>query len=201
MSAKIASAHSYLRQRLAQTTARIMVEESIDDYHFAKCKAAQQLGINTHNAPYPSNSEIQTEILQYQRLFYTKYDFQKLQQLRRTALEAMHLLNEFNPRLVGSVLQGTTHRYSEITLHLFALTAEDLAFFLIERHIPYELGERRFRLPHLVSYPCYQFIAGDTPIVLVVFNLDDIRWSPPSPVDGKPMRRADTRTVEKLLKA
>jgi hypothetical protein len=35
--------------------------------------------------------------------------------------------------------------------------------------------------------------------VLVVFGVDDIRWSPPSPLDGKPMRRADIRMVKKLL--
>jgi hypothetical protein len=111
----------------------------------------------------------------------------------------MYLLSDFNPRLVGSVLQGTTHRHSEITLHLFVSTAEEIAFFLIERRIPYESSERRFRLPELVSYPSYQFIAGETTIVLVVFGLNDIRWSPPSPVDGKPMRRADIHTVERLL--
>ncbi|OQW95406.1 MAG: hypothetical protein BWK79_02600 [Beggiatoa sp. IS2] len=199
MSAKIANSHSYLRQRIAQISARMMVEESIDDYYLAKCKAVEQLGIGVRNVPYPSNSEIEAEILLYQRLFYTEVDLQKLRQLRQTALKAMHLLRDFNPRLVGPVLQGTTHRYSEITLHLFAPTAEEVAFFLMEQHIPYELGERRFRLPEPINYPSYQFIAGETPIVLVVFSTDDIRWSPPSPVDGKPMRRADARTVEQLL--
>jgi hypothetical protein len=39
----------------------------------------------------------------------------------------------------------------------------------------------------------------DQPVELVVFNIDGIRQAPISPVDGKPMRRADLREVEGLL--
>jgi hypothetical protein len=32
----------------------------------------------------------------------------------------------------------------------------------------------------------------------LVFATDDIRWAPPCPIDGKPMRRADLRAAEKI---
>lgn len=188
-----------LRQRIAQTSARLMIQEGINDYHIAKCKAAAQLGVlNKHHLP--SNSEIEQEILLYQRLFQPHLHSLHLNRLRHTALQMMRLLNPFNPRLVGVVLEGTAHRNSEITLHLFTHTPEEVAFLLMEKHIPYQLSERRFRLPKIVSYPCYQFIAGEHSVLLIVFNIDDVRWSPPSPVDGKPMRRADLRVVENLLR-
>jgi hypothetical protein len=42
-------------------------------------------------------------------------------------------------------------------------------------------------------------VAGDREIDAVVFPIDGIRQSPASPVDGKPMRRADTAELESLL--
>jgi len=35
--------------------------------------------------------------------------------------------------------------------------------------------------------------------MLIVFDINDIRWSPPNPVDGKPMARADVKTLERLI--
>ncbi|ALG69100.1 hypothetical protein [Beggiatoa leptomitoformis] len=194
---------SQFRQRIAQASARLMVQEGIDDYHLAKCKAATQLGVpNTRNLP--SNSEIQEEIVIYQRLF--KSDTQPLlvHTMRESALHAMRMLQVFSPRLVGSVLLGTATPHSEINLHLFAYSPEEVALFLMNKGIPYELTERKFRLParesnKTVNYPCYYFVAGEHNIALTVFNIDDVRWSPPSATDGKPMKRADLSAVEKLL--
>lgn len=198
MCAKIASQDPQLRRRIASVSARLMVQEGINDFHQAKSKAAAQLGIaNTRNLP--SNSEIQEEILIYQRLFHADTQPQHLQHLRQVAVQAMRLFAHFKPRLVGAVLQGTAHQNSEITLHLFTHTAEEVAFFLMEQGIPYTLGEKRFRLSQVVTYPVYQFLAGEEYVILIVFGIDDIRWSPPSPIDGKPMQRADLQTVENLL--
>lgn len=192
-------ASPHLRQAIAQVSARLMVQEGISDYHLAKSKAATQLGVV--NAKHlPSNSEIAAEILIYQRLFNAEHYSAILKQLRQVALEAMHLFAAFNPRLVDAVLEGTVQQYSSVILHLFAYSPEEVALFLIDKGIPYKEGERRFRLAQPVSYPSYQFIAGKETVLLVVFNVDDIRWSPPSPIDGKPMRRADRQAVEQLLK-
>lgn len=200
MRTKLTTSDPHLRQRLAQASARIMVQEGIDDFYWAKCKAASQLGV-PHTKHLPTNGEIQAEILIYQRLFYADTQPARLQHLRRIALQAMRLFAAFTPRLVGAVLNGTAHQYSHITLHLFSAVPEEIALFLLEKHIPYELGERRFRLPpsQVVSYPSYQFVAGEETVTLIVFSIDDIRWSPPNPVDGKPMQRADLQTVEGLL--
>jgi hypothetical protein len=189
---------SQLRQRIAQTSARLMVQEGITDYQQAKHKAAAQLGI-PHTRHLPSNSEIEAEILIYQRLFQANTQPSRLHHMREVALQAMQLFAAFTPRLVGSVLQGTAHQYSDITLHLFTHSSEEVALFLLDKKIPYDLTEQRFRLPQLVSFPGFRFMAGEESIVLIVFGIDDIRWSPPSPLDGKPMRRADIRMVKKLL--
>jgi hypothetical protein len=65
------------------------------------------------------------------------------------------------------------------------------------------VAERRLRYEpnRLVSYPVVQFVAGDKEIDAVVFPIDGIRQSPASPVDGRPMRRADAAELESLLES
>ena len=42
-------------------------------------------------------------------------------------------------------------------------------------------------------------MAGEVEIESVVFPVDGIRQAPISPVDGKPMQRADEKAVRELL--
>jgi hypothetical protein len=189
-----------LRQALAQEAARIMSEQGIDDYGLAKRKAAERLGA-TDIAVLPKNTEIEAALAAHQRLFEGNRHASTLHALRRTALQAMRLLQMFQPRLVGPVLSGTASAHSEVNLHLFAEGAEPVALHLMERGIPHRLGERRLRYEpnRLVAYPVVHFVAGNREIDAVVFPIDGIRQSPASPVDGRPMRRADAEELESLL--
>lgn len=189
-----------LRRALAQEAARIMSEQGIDDYRLAKRKAAERLGA-TDIAVLPKNSEIEAALAEHQRLFESNTHSIALDAVRRTALQAMRLLYKFEPRLVGPVLTGTASAHSEVNLHLFAEGAETVALHLVDNNIPHEIAERRLRYEpdRLVAYPAVRFVAGDRKIDAVVFPVDGIRQSPASPVDGRPMRRADTVAVESLL--
>jgi hypothetical protein len=189
-----------LRRALAQEAARIMSEQGIDDFGLAKRKAAERLGASDI-AVLPKNTEIEEALATHQRLFESHTHSSTINSLRETALRAMRLLERFQPRLVGPVLSGTASAHSEITLHLFAEGSEPVALHLMERGIPHRIGERRMRYEpdRLVSYPVVQFVAGDKGIDAIVFPINGIRQSPSSPVDGRPMRRADTAEIESLL--
>jgi hypothetical protein len=71
----------------------------------------------------------------------------------------------------------------------------------MEKEIPHEVSERRFRYEpdRLVSYPVVSFVAGNREIDSVVFPVNGIRQAPASPVDGRPMRRADRAELQALL--
>ncbi len=184
------------RLRIAQECARLMQQECIDDYQIAKQKATARLGL-----PYkylPSNQEIEQALHQYQQLFHADTQAERLQKKRHTALSAMQLLRDFQPRLVGKLVKGTSHEYSDVTLHVFSDTFEEIGWFLLERKIPYELGERYYA-NRSECYPCYRFMAGDDAISLTVFPLDKMRQAPPDPATGKPMRRLDENGVRALL--
>lgn len=189
-----------MRQRIAQEAARIMAEEGIRDYYMAKRKAADRLGAaDTQNMP--RNTEVEEALHEYHRLFKSATQPRRLRQLRETALQAMRLFAQFNPRLVGSVLNGTAGEHSDVNLHLFADNPEEVALFLMEENIPFEPSERRLRLTNdaTVVYPVYRFVAGGTMIDLTVFPAEGVRQAPRSPVDGKPMRRISIAALEELM--
>jgi hypothetical protein len=125
----------------------------------------------------------------------------QLRILRETAVEAMRFFDQFRPRLVGSVLSGTATRHSDVNLHLFATPAEEVIFFLMEHKIPYESSERRLRIARneYAYFPVLGFSADAVSVEVTIFELSMEREAPRSPVDGRPMRRADRATVLALL--
>jgi hypothetical protein len=189
-----------LRQAVAEEAARIMREQGVDDFLLAKRKAAGRLGV-TDASILPRNTEIEAARVAHQRLFAADRHEADLATLRRTALEAMKLMADFEPRLVGPVLTGTASAHSEINLHLFSETPEAVSLRLEERGVPHEVVERRLRYERdrSVSYPALRFVAGRQTVDAVVFPVDGIRQSPASPVDGKPMRRANAAEVAALI--
>jgi hypothetical protein len=190
-----------LRRALAQEAARIMAQHGIHDFLTAKRKAAERLGVVDASA-LPRNTEIEEALAEYQRLFDALGHEQTLHSQRRAALDAMHWLSKFEPRLVGSVLSGTATEHADIQLHLFADRPEYVALQLIDRGVEHEVTERRVRLDaeRIKAYPGLRFTVGSRQIEATVFPLDGIRQAPVSPVDGKPMRRADADELASLLR-
>jgi hypothetical protein len=189
-----------LRQAVAEEAARVMREQGVADFLLAKRKAADRLGV-TDASILPRNTEIEAALLAHQRLFGAGRHVDELATLRRAALEAMRLMSDFQPRLVGPVLAGTASAHSEINLHLFTESPEAVSLRLEERGVPHEVLERRLRFERdrIENYPALRFVAGRQSVDAVVFPLDGIRQAPSSPVDGRPMRRASAAEVEALL--
>ena len=190
-----------LRRALALEAARLMAEHGIRDFLLAKRKAAERLGVLDGAALLPKNSEIESALAEYQRLFRGASHLEALDAQRRAALTAMRYLREFAPRLVGPVLSGTATEHTEVQLHLFADCVESVTLKLLDEGVPHELTEKRIKLTaeRVEPFPGVRFEMDDQPIEALVFPTDGIRQAPVSPVDGRPMRRADANEVEALL--
>lgn len=189
-----------LRSRVAEEAARIMREQGVRDFLLAKRKAADRLGIVDRNA-LPANQEVSAALAAQQRLFGGAAHEDNLRVLRETALQAMDLLANFNPRLVGPVLAGTATPHSDVSLHLFAATPEEVAFLLIEKTIRYRTGDRRVRLPsgEHASYPNFEFELEGVTIAATVFPDLGLREAPLCPINGGPMQRARRSEVAAML--
>jgi predicted nucleotidyltransferase len=188
------------RKLLAIEAAKIMAESGVKDFYTAKRKAAVRLGMpNTRHLP--RNIEIEQALSEHQRLFKHQTQPTRLMELRQTTLRVMRLLHTFNPHVVGPVLSGTADQHSEINIHVFTDTSEDVARYLLEESIPFKVAEKRLNQSkgQAIRYPVFYFMAGDTGIEITVFPVNGIRQAPLSPVDGKPMTRASMTALDQLI--
>ena len=189
------------RKVLAQEAARIIVEQGVEDYRLAKTKAAERLGMSGRGS-LPRNSEIEHAVGEHLKIFGRESHLDLLRVLREAALSAMDLLAQFTPRLVGPVLHGTAAVNSAVNLHVFADNAELVAQTLQDSRVQYRVYERRLksRPDRADTFSGFRFTHDDSSIEATVFPVNGMRQAPISPVNGKPMQRADKNAVLELLR-
>ena len=191
---------SQIRQYLAEEAARVMIDGGIRDYGIAKRKALVRLRL-PRGTPLPRNQDIEDALRAHQRLFAGEERVSSLQRLRKAALEAMHELQQFQPKLVGAVLNGLVDNNTVVTLHLFADAIEDVAWWLMERSIDHRNSEHLVRMStgEMERIPGFSFIAGDVPMELLVFSGRSRRHTPIDSLGGHAMVRASLAKVRALV--
>ncbi len=190
------------RTLLAQEAARLICDHGIKDFRTAKSKAAWALGLSEYGA-LPSNREIEEAVAERNRIFGADGHAQLLDRLRLAALGAMTELAPFRPCLVGAVLSGNITAHTTISMHMFADSAEEVGMRLDACGITWHSRQRRhtIRRGEQESFPGYDFRADDFTVESTVFPERRKGHAPLSPVDGRPMRRAQLRDVELLVSA
>jgi hypothetical protein len=201
MGRKRTSESERARQVVAQEAARIIVDHGIRDYRVAKQKAAERLGVNGRGA-LPGNAEIEAAVSDHLQIFSGESHDDLLRLMRTAALSAMELLGNFSPRLVGPVLVGTADENSAVNLHVFADSPETVAMEIGDMGIEFRSYERRLRTRRgqVEVFPGFEFNHQNEMMQATVFPVDGIRQAPMSPIDGKPMKRADKNVVQELLR-
>lgn len=189
-----------VRQRLVAEAARIMATEGQHNYRSAKQKAAERLGIDPRQA-LPSNSEVAAALKDYLRFFGGLSRERAVIQQLETAVQAMRWLEAWQPRLSGPHVDDLASELSPVQIHLFSDDLDAPLRFLMDRKVPYEMGQKRIRWydDSMYDQPTVSFEAGEQRVELWLFTLDGLRQAPPSPVDGRPRGRLDIRGVENLI--
>lgn len=188
------------RHRLAHEAARLMAESGIRDYHQAKLKAAQRLGIHD-DASLPRNHEIEAALREYQRLFQGEDQASALRTRRQSALGALEFFARFEPRLVGPVLEGTADANSPVQLHLYADDPDAVTRYLDEHGVPAEARTRRLRLDRNRSedVPVWVFSVDGVGYDLTVLPRLALRQAPLSGIDERPMQRASLAQLRQMV--
>ena len=188
------------RQHLAFEAARLMAEGGVRDYHQAKLKAAQRLGI-FDDASLPRNREIEDALREYQRLFLGSDQAQDVRRRREAALRALEFFRAFEPRLVGPVLDGTADANAAVSLHVHSDDADAVSRWLEDHGVPAQSRSRHLRLDREREgdFPVWLFAAEDLSFDITVLPADVLRQAPLSGIDGKPMRRASAAQLRALL--
>lgn len=147
-------ASSNLRTELAATAARLIAEEGCE-YAQAKRRAMHEiLGEGSdRRTTMPDNQEVERELRRYLKLFGGEPHRVLLNTLRSVAAEVMQTLHEFDPHLIGAVLNGTATEHSDVHLHLFVDNAKDVELRLMGLGIDFDVddggGERPAALERL----------------------------------------------------
>ncbi len=191
---------SQIRRLIAAEAARIMSTQSQFSYRVAKLKAAERLGISLRTSM-PSNAEVESELRVYQGIYGGQHHLTHLQKLRKVALNVMRSLESFKPRLVGPVLEGTAGEYARITLHLFNDPPDAVVIHMLDKGLVFRNEQRKFRWYDGSSRPVQLLVtsAEGIEVELILFDCMDLRQAPPSPVHGRPQKRAPMSEVENLL--
>jgi hypothetical protein len=197
-----------LRQLIAQQAARMMAEDGINDFAYAKKKAGKQLGVSEASVM-PTNAEIEEEIRLYHEIYNADEQPLELAKLRQAALLTMQLFERFNPHLTGAVLDGSAGKFSQTNIHLFADSAKDVEMFLLNQQIPFESSEKSYRVSDKPSKDKKEKVRKTVPVFtletelglqkLSVFEFDDLRISTKKTSDGSNAERADINDLQALL--
>jgi hypothetical protein len=200
----------HIRQMIAQQAARMMAEDGINDFAYAKKKAGKQLGVSDGSV-LPTNAEIEEEIRLYHNIYNADEQPLELAKLRKAALMTMQLFERFNPHLTGSVLDGTAGKFSQTNIHLFADSAKDVEIFLLSQQIPFDSSEKSYRVSDKPSKDKKEKVRKTVPVFTLetelglqkisVFDVDDMRIAVKRTVDGSNAERADISDLQALLNA
>jgi hypothetical protein len=177
-----------------------MATQAQYNFRIAKQKAAQRLGVNMRLA-LPSNIEVEDALRAYQGFYGGQQHLLQLQRMREVALSVMRSLEAFCPRLVGPVLEGTADEHTRVSLHVFNDPPDAVAIHLMDQGKSFRHEQRKIRW-HGGSYRQIPLLVTDTDgltVELSLFSYLDLRQAPPSPVDGRPQKRAPVSEVESLL--
>jgi hypothetical protein len=187
-----------LRAEIAAAAARLIAEDGAD-YGTAKRKAAKQIiGNSKVRGEYmPDNEEIETEVRQYNELFFADTQPARLLHLRKVALKIMQELEGFSPYITGAVLNGTAGEHSDIHLQLFVDSAKDVEIFLINKNVDFEVSETTNFRNRSEPVETLSFLWQREGVHLALYETDDLRGAGRQQ-DGK-LVRADAQALRLLI--
>ena len=163
-------------------------------------RAARAQGVNLQQAR-PSLEALHGAIREYREIFRPQQQV-RLQELRRLALEAMHRLAGFRPRLMSPLIHGEGP-LDTVRLMLTCDTPEQVMLHLHDRRIPWREAEVTLHYSgnRRIARPALRFMAGDTEIELVLLD-EGARSDPPrDPVTGGRLETLDADQLAQLVSA
>ncbi len=190
------------QQEIAQTAARLIVEDGLD-WASARRKALQEHGGGRRREG-PSNELIEDEVRAHLAIFHADTQPAELRALREAALRWMLRLAEFRPHLGGAVWRGTATRQSIVRIDLYCDDTKAPEIALLNKGIDYDtvsepLGRGEQSLTLVLDE--YDRALEDTVTIhLNILDADDLRGALKPDARGHSWR-GDTAGVQRLLEA
>ncbi|MBI4861759.1 MAG: nucleotidyltransferase domain-containing protein [Candidatus Riflebacteria bacterium] len=188
----------WIRLQVARRAAELMYFDGVKEYLRAKRKAAKQLEVTV----YPNNCEIRGQIDLLAEAMEGPSRKERLLELRRQALSVMEVLQEFSPRLVGSVLTGHVKATSDIDIHVFADDHERVGDRLMQadHDVEYEIVKTK-KGGEFMDFPHYYLDLPIAQVDISVYRPEDLKRPQKSSVTHRTMERATIGALRRLVTA
>jgi len=131
-----------IKMTIASLAARMIMEEGVKDYFFAKKKAAKSLGFH-EDINLPTNSQIDIAIEEFHKIYNQDIGIDFLEHFKSQALNIMNMFKNFKPHLMNKLSEGIIPKFPEIKINLFADNIKDIEYVLLNSEIPYEFSETK----------------------------------------------------------
>ncbi|WP_129126911.1 hypothetical protein [Geomonas oryzae] len=194
-----------IRGLIAREAARLMYEDGVREYRDAKRKAAKRFGpekalsLGSH---LPTNAEIHDELARLIAAREEKVLPERLLRLRLTALSYLEFFAPFSPYLVGSVLSGAVTERSDIDIHLFADSVEEVEKMLAEQGMAFQTETVPIRKGGMIRDYTHIYLEEDgVEIECSVYPTEERRNRTISSITGKAMERANAAQLKRLIAA
>ncbi|MEY2780962.1 MAG: hypothetical protein RL307_666 [Pseudomonadota bacterium] len=180
--------------------AQLVVEEGLD-YGQAKRRAVEQVGGGRRLA-WPDNDALEEAVFEHLRLFHADTQPTELVGLRKTALEWMKKLQDFNPHLVGAVWRGTATRLSPIHVNLYCEDPKSAEWQLLDMGVSFELASTQTSQDQsvdvLLTWAWCEDLNQEVALLLTVLDRDDVRGALKPDARGK-TRMGGVKSLQNLL--
>ena len=194
--------HSTLAIEIAQTAARLIVEEGLE-YGPAKRRALKQIDAPSRT-PLPDNDLVEEAVREHIALFCADSQPAELRALRSLALSWMERMAVFRPHLGGAVWNGTATRLSDVYLQLFCDDPKSAEIALIDHGVDYEPATVQGLHGKPVDALSVGVFSRELGVVVgvhfLVYDLDDLRGALRRDARGR-APRGDMAAVRQLLES
>jgi len=187
------------RKEVAKEAARLLYYGLATEYYTAKRMAAKQLGTRF----LPSNKEIALELDSLAEFLEGEERTQRLIQMRKTALQIMKILSEFQPKLIGSVWRGIITRNSDIDIYIYTRNIKGAIEKLKQAGYEITRVENIVRtIENTVKEYTHIFITTkeNIKIEIIIRDPEEINLKEKCEIFGDIIKGLTTEELEKILK-
>ncbi|MFK5893212.1 MAG: hypothetical protein QM504_08335 [Pseudomonadota bacterium] len=177
-------------KQIAIKAAQLLYETGSSNFTFAIKKSAKQLDVNNSKL-FPKQNEVLKELKMLQGLYDSTQESEFFKQFWfDSALKLVKKLQVFEPHLVDPLSNSLLNPDTPIDLHFFKSTVEELAIFLIDQKINYQLKEMKLLLSRqkLTNISYFESYIKHIRIRLFVFDMNKPAIRPINSIDQKPVR-------------
>ncbi|WP_342117137.1 hypothetical protein [Pseudoduganella sp. OTU4001] len=190
-----------VKTSIAAAAARMIAQDGAD-YGSAKRKAARQILGEAQARDLtdilPDNEQIEEEVRLYHALYNADTHPARIFRLRMVALQVMEMLEQYQPFLTGSVLQGTAGWHDDIHLQVFVDSAKEVQIYLLNKNLQIEISQSpHFRGPRYEDVETVSFMWKNEGVHVELYEQDDMRGAKKK--SGDKLLRADIAELRSIL--